>query len=126
MVPGVARSNDRALAVQSVLVLAIELRKAGLDRLKPKERSVIVVEEARAERELVQPSGRRLRAVEMNFLLLLRQEVGIALQFERRCGRRQAADSRATPGATSRRAAMSVIHAGGGRRLAPVGRASQR
>src|SRR5262249_31325957 len=65
-----------------LVALSLELRELGRDDLMPKQRTVIVIEEARSERELLKPLRRRLRAVEMNLLLLLRQVMGIALRFE--------------------------------------------
>src|ERR1041385_5430112 len=67
---------------KSLVAPRLELRELGCDDLMPKQRAVIVVEEARGKRELVKPLRRRLRAVEMNLVLLLRQVMGIALRFE--------------------------------------------
>jgi hypothetical protein len=61
---------------------SFELRELGSDDLMLKQRAVIVVGEAHSKRELVKPLRRRLRAVKMNFRLLLRQVMGIALRFE--------------------------------------------
>lgn len=54
----------------------------GADEFMPKQRAIIVIEETRIERELVKPLRWWFRPVEMNFLLVLRQVMGIALQFE--------------------------------------------
>src|SRR5258708_35875 len=58
--------------------------KAARDRLAAEELPVIVKDELRIKRQLVEPAWGRLPAVEMHGCRSVREVMGIALQFERR------------------------------------------
>jgi hypothetical protein len=64
------------------LASSFEVGEFGRNDLVPKQRAVIVIKEACPEREFVQPLRRRFLTVEMNFLLLARKVMSIAVQFE--------------------------------------------
>ena len=57
--------------------------EAWRDGFFPKQLSVVVVDEARAEPKVIQPSRWPFRAIEMHLFGLAREVMGIALQFER-------------------------------------------
>src|ERR1035437_3250147 len=61
----------------------LKLREPFHGQRAAKQFSVVVIDEARVERQLVKPDRGRLGPVEMDLLLLMREVMSVALQFER-------------------------------------------
>jgi hypothetical protein len=57
---------------------------AGLERIVAEQTIALAVDEAGRQGQLAKPCGRRLTAVQVDFLLLAREVVGEALQLQRR------------------------------------------
>ena len=75
------------LRLKESLVLSedlINFLSSGATGWFSKQSLVAVIFELNAQSQMAQPAGRRLRPVKMDLRFLVREEVGVTLQFERR------------------------------------------